>query len=171
MSFLGRLDPDESLGEILAGLIMVLTFTLAAGVMSRGGQGGVRTLLNLPGGDLPVLRRCWSERAGRFNINRADVGNRPGRERRAGRDQNRLSYVYSCPRREGPRRMRYGASCVQTTSSCQAIESTIGPTNRPIMPCTSVPPRTPMRMIGIGVVRPFATSGRMTLSIKFTGTM
>ena len=45
MSFVGHLDPDESLGEILAGLIMVLTFTLAAGVMSRGGQDGVRTLL------------------------------------------------------------------------------------------------------------------------------
>lgn len=45
MSFVGHLDPDESLGEILAGLIMVLTFTLAAGVMNRGGQDGVRTLL------------------------------------------------------------------------------------------------------------------------------
>ena len=45
VSFVGRLDPDESLGEILSGLIMVLTFTLAAGVMSRGGQDGVRTLL------------------------------------------------------------------------------------------------------------------------------
>jgi len=45
VSFVGHLDPDESLGEILAGLIMVLTFTLAAGVMSRGGQDGVRTLL------------------------------------------------------------------------------------------------------------------------------
>jgi hypothetical protein len=45
VSFVGRLDPDESLGEILAGLIMVLTFTLAAGVISRGGQDGVRTLL------------------------------------------------------------------------------------------------------------------------------
>ena len=45
MAFVGHLDPDESLGEILAGLIMVLTFTLAAGVMSRGGQDGVRTLL------------------------------------------------------------------------------------------------------------------------------
>jgi len=45
VSFVGRLDPDESLGEILAGLIMVLTFTLAAGVVSRGGQDGVRTVL------------------------------------------------------------------------------------------------------------------------------
>jgi VIT1/CCC1 family predicted Fe2+/Mn2+ transporter len=41
----GHLNPDESLGEILAGLIMVLTFTLAAGVVTRGGQEGVRTLL------------------------------------------------------------------------------------------------------------------------------
>ena len=45
MSFVGRLDPDESLGEILAGLIMVLTFTLAAGVMSRDGEDGVHTVL------------------------------------------------------------------------------------------------------------------------------
>ena len=45
MSFVGHLDPDESLGEILAGLIMVLTFTLAAGVATRGAQDGVRTLL------------------------------------------------------------------------------------------------------------------------------
>jgi VIT1/CCC1 family predicted Fe2+/Mn2+ transporter len=45
VSFVGHLDPDESLGEILAGLIMVLTFTLAAGVATRGAQDGVRTLL------------------------------------------------------------------------------------------------------------------------------
>ena len=45
MSFVGRLDPDESFGEILAGLIMVLTFTLAAGVMSRDGEDGVHTVL------------------------------------------------------------------------------------------------------------------------------
>src|SRR5262249_30147764 len=31
-----------------------------------------------------------------------------------------------------------GSSRVQATSNCQPIESTIGPTNRPIMPCTSV---------------------------------
>jgi hypothetical protein len=43
--FVGHLDPDESLGEILAGLIMVLTFTLAAGVATRGAQDSVRTLL------------------------------------------------------------------------------------------------------------------------------
>ena len=43
--FVGHLDPDESLREILAGLIMVLTFTLAAGVATRGAQDGVRTLL------------------------------------------------------------------------------------------------------------------------------
>src|SRR5262249_5554645 len=63
--------------------------------------------------------------------------------------------------------MLFGLSRVQTTSNCQAIESTIGPTNRPIMPCTSVPPRTPINMTGIGVVRPFATSGRNMLSSKF----
>src|SRR5262249_53473108 len=45
------------------------------------------------------------------------------------------------------------------------------PTNRPIMPCTSVPPSTPTNMTGIGVLRPLATSGRNMLSSKFTGTM
>src|SRR4051794_34344318 len=45
VSFVGRLDPDESFGEILAGLIMVLTFTLAAGVMSRDGEDGAHTVL------------------------------------------------------------------------------------------------------------------------------
>jgi hypothetical protein len=51
-------------------------------------------------------------------------------------------------------------SRVQTISNCQAIESTIGPINKPIMPCTSVPPRTPINITGIGVLRPLATSGR-----------
>jgi VIT1/CCC1 family predicted Fe2+/Mn2+ transporter len=45
VSLAGHLAPDESLGEVLAGLVMVLTFTLAAGVATRGGQDGVRTLL------------------------------------------------------------------------------------------------------------------------------
>src|SRR5262249_31624270 len=65
----------------------------------------------------------------------------------------------------------FGSSGVQTASNCQAIESTIGPTNKPIMPCTNVPPSTPINMTGIGVLRPLATSGRNMLSSKFTGTM
>jgi len=57
------------------------------------------------------------------------------------------------------------------TSNCQPIESTIGPTNRPIMPCTSVPPRTPSNMTGIGVphLGPLATSGRNILSSNLPG--
>ena len=39
LSFLRHLDPEESLGEILFGLIMVLTFTLGAGIAVRTGEG------------------------------------------------------------------------------------------------------------------------------------
>jgi VIT1/CCC1 family predicted Fe2+/Mn2+ transporter len=39
LRFLRSLDPAESLGEILFGLIMVLTFTLGAGIAVRTGEG------------------------------------------------------------------------------------------------------------------------------------
>ena len=39
LPFLRHLDPGESLGEILFGLIMVLTFTLGAGIAVRAGEG------------------------------------------------------------------------------------------------------------------------------------
>lgn len=42
---LSYLKPSESLTEIVAGLIMVLTFTLAASVLSGGGQEGARAAL------------------------------------------------------------------------------------------------------------------------------
>ncbi len=45
MSPLSYLKPSESLTEIVAGLIMVLTFTLAASVLSGGGQDAARTAL------------------------------------------------------------------------------------------------------------------------------
>jgi hypothetical protein len=40
-----HLKPSESLTEIVAGLIMVLTFTLAASVLTGGGQDGARAAL------------------------------------------------------------------------------------------------------------------------------
>jgi hypothetical protein len=45
VSPLSYLKPSESLTEIVAGLIMVLTFTLAASVLSGGGQDAARTAL------------------------------------------------------------------------------------------------------------------------------
>jgi hypothetical protein len=45
VSPLSYLKPSESLTEIVAGLIMVLTFTLAASVLSGGGQEGARAAL------------------------------------------------------------------------------------------------------------------------------
>ena len=45
MSPLSRLKPSESLTEIVAGLIVVLSFTLAASVLSGGGQDGARAAL------------------------------------------------------------------------------------------------------------------------------
>jgi hypothetical protein len=45
VSPLRYLKPSESLSEIVAGLIMVLTFTLAASVLSGGGQDGARAAL------------------------------------------------------------------------------------------------------------------------------
>jgi hypothetical protein len=40
-----QLDPNERLGEILFGLVMVLTFTLTAGLTVTEGREGVRSLL------------------------------------------------------------------------------------------------------------------------------
>lgn len=40
-----QLDPNERLGEILFGLVMVLTFTLTAGLSVTEGREGVRSLL------------------------------------------------------------------------------------------------------------------------------
>ncbi|MGH2898707.1 MAG: VIT1/CCC1 transporter family protein, partial [Solirubrobacteraceae bacterium] len=40
-----QLEPGESLGEILFGIIMTLTFTLGAGVMVRGDPDAARELL------------------------------------------------------------------------------------------------------------------------------
>jgi hypothetical protein len=45
MKLLSYLDPVDSLAEILFGLIMVLTFTLAAGFVAGEGAAGVRDLL------------------------------------------------------------------------------------------------------------------------------
>jgi hypothetical protein len=45
VSPLSYLKPSESLTEIVAGLIMVLSFTLAASVLSGGGQEGARAAL------------------------------------------------------------------------------------------------------------------------------
>jgi hypothetical protein len=44
-SFVERLDPSDRLGELLFGLIMVLTFTLGAGVELVGGREAARELL------------------------------------------------------------------------------------------------------------------------------
>jgi len=43
--FVERLDPGERLGELLFGLIMVLTFTLGAGIELRGDEEETRELL------------------------------------------------------------------------------------------------------------------------------
>ena len=45
MSPLNYLKPNESLAEVVAGLIMVLSFTLAASVATGGGQDGARAAL------------------------------------------------------------------------------------------------------------------------------
>ena len=45
MSPLSYLKPSESLTEVVAGLIVVLSFTLAASVLSGGGQEGARAAL------------------------------------------------------------------------------------------------------------------------------
>ena len=45
MFLVGSLKPNESLTQIVAGLIVVLTFTLAASVAAGGGEDGARTAL------------------------------------------------------------------------------------------------------------------------------
>ena len=45
MRSLSYLKPSESLTEVVAGLIMVLTFTLGASVLSGGGADGARAAL------------------------------------------------------------------------------------------------------------------------------
>jgi hypothetical protein len=43
--FVARLDPGERMGELLFGLIMVLTFTLGAGIELAGDRDETRSLL------------------------------------------------------------------------------------------------------------------------------
>ena len=45
MTLIGSLKPNESLTQLVSGLIVVLTFTLAASVASGGGQDGARAAL------------------------------------------------------------------------------------------------------------------------------
>jgi VIT1/CCC1 family predicted Fe2+/Mn2+ transporter len=44
-SLLDQLEPEEALAEVVAGLVMVLTFTLAAGLLTHGGDGDLKTLV------------------------------------------------------------------------------------------------------------------------------
>jgi hypothetical protein len=77
---LNALKPDESLIEIVAGLIMVLTFTLAVSVVSGGGQEGARAALigavgcNVAWGIIDAvfyLMTCTFERNRRLRLARA----------------------------------------------------------------------------------------------------
>ena len=43
---------------------------------------------------------------------------------------------------------------IQATANSHATDRMIGPMKRPMMPCASVPPITPMRITSVGVVRP-----------------
>ena len=45
MLLVGSLKPNESLTQLVSGLIVVLTFTLAASVATGGGQQGARSAL------------------------------------------------------------------------------------------------------------------------------
>ena len=74
------LDPASRLGEILFGLIMVLTFTLAAGFSVPQDKAGVRELLlaaigcNLAWGIIDAvmyLMNCLTERAGKLRLVKA----------------------------------------------------------------------------------------------------
>jgi hypothetical protein len=40
-----QLEPEEALAEIVAGLVMVLTFTLGASLFTRGAEGGSKTIV------------------------------------------------------------------------------------------------------------------------------
>jgi VIT1/CCC1 family predicted Fe2+/Mn2+ transporter len=44
-SLFDQLDPEEMLAEVVAGLVMVLTFTLVAGWLARGGDGGPKAFV------------------------------------------------------------------------------------------------------------------------------
>jgi hypothetical protein len=64
------------------------------------------------------------------------------------------------------------SSYTQATISVQATASTTGPTNSPASPYAIKPPMTPIRITGIGVIRPRAiTIGLKMLSTRLTGTM
>jgi hypothetical protein len=74
------LDPATRLGEVLFGLIMVLTFTLAAGFAVSEDKAGVRELLlaaigcNLAWGIIDAvmyLMSCLTERAGKLRLAQA----------------------------------------------------------------------------------------------------
>src|SRR5436309_15345878 len=74
------LDPASRLGEILFGLIMVLTVTLTAGLTVAEGRAGVRQLLlaaivcNLAWGIIHALvyiMNCLTERSGNLRLNEA----------------------------------------------------------------------------------------------------
>jgi hypothetical protein len=44
-SLFDQLEPEEALAEIVAGLLMVLTFTLAPSLLARGAGGGPKTIV------------------------------------------------------------------------------------------------------------------------------
>lgn len=44
-SLFDQLEPEEALAEVVAGLVMVLTFTLAASLFTRGAGGGAKTIV------------------------------------------------------------------------------------------------------------------------------
>jgi len=77
-SFFGRyLDPASRLGEILFGLIMVLTATLTAGLTVAEGEAGVRQLLTTAVGcniawgiidGVMYIMNCLTERSGRARL-------------------------------------------------------------------------------------------------------
>jgi hypothetical protein len=79
--FLERyLDPASRLGEILFGLIMVLTVTLTAGLTANSGQAGVRQLLhaaigcNIAWGIIDAVMYvmdCMTVRSGKWRLLRA----------------------------------------------------------------------------------------------------
>ena len=83
-SFVQRyLDPASRLGEILFGLIMVLSITLTAGINIADGKEGVRQLLvaaigcNVAWGiidGIMYVMNCLAERSGRFRLARLVQG-------------------------------------------------------------------------------------------------
>jgi hypothetical protein len=83
-SFVARhLDPASRLGEILFGLIMVLTVTLTAGLTADSGKSGARQLLhaaigcNIAWGIIDAVMyvmNCMTVRSGRWRLLRAVQG-------------------------------------------------------------------------------------------------